>query len=113
MTFDKIFPHFKAGKAIRRLCWDAEYKIKNDDMDSINIKDLMSEDWIIVGLQFCSAVNALLDGKKIAHAADVGNPSNYYCYRDNQLYKGLGTNEVKHVEFNLLKDQYANDWVII
>ena len=47
MYFDEILDHFKCGKKIRRASWPTGVKISRN-FDSINIKDLLADDWEVV-----------------------------------------------------------------
>ena len=48
MYFDEILDHFKCGKKIRRASWPIGVLISRN-FDSINIKDLLADDWEAVG----------------------------------------------------------------
>ena len=47
MYFDEILDHFKCGKKIRRASWPIGVLISRN-FDSINIKDLLADDWEVV-----------------------------------------------------------------
>ena len=47
MYFDKILDHFKFGKKIRRAIWPIGVTISRN-FDSINIKDLLANDWEVI-----------------------------------------------------------------
>ena len=47
MYFDEILDHFKCGKEIRRASWPIGVTISRN-FDSINIKDLLADDWEVV-----------------------------------------------------------------
>ena len=47
MYFDEILDHFKCGKKIRRTSWPIGVLISRN-FDSINIKDLLADDWEVV-----------------------------------------------------------------
>ena len=47
MYFDEILDHFKFGKKIRRAIWPIGVTISRN-FDSINIKDLLADDWEVV-----------------------------------------------------------------
>ena len=47
MYFDEILDHFKCGKKIRRTSWPTGVTISRN-FDSINIKDLLPDDWEVV-----------------------------------------------------------------
>lgn len=47
MYFDEILDHFKFGKKIRRASWPTGVTISRN-FDSINIKDLLADDWEVV-----------------------------------------------------------------
>ena len=47
MYFDEILDHFKCGKKIRRTSWPLGVTISRN-FDSINIKDLLANDWEVV-----------------------------------------------------------------
>ena len=48
MYFDEVLDHFKCGKKIRRTSWPTGVTISRN-FDSINIKDLLADDWEVVG----------------------------------------------------------------
>ena len=47
MYIDEILDHFKCGKKIRRASWPTGVTISRN-FDSINIKDLLADDWEVV-----------------------------------------------------------------
>lgn len=47
MYFDEILDHFKCGKKIRRASWPIGVTISRN-FDSINIKDLLDNDWEVI-----------------------------------------------------------------
>ena len=47
MYFDEILDHFKCGKKIRRAIWPIGVTISRN-FDSINIKDLLANDWEVI-----------------------------------------------------------------
>lgn len=47
MYFDEILDHFKCGKKIRRASWPIGVTISRN-FDSINIKDLLANDWEVI-----------------------------------------------------------------
>ena len=47
MYFDEILDHFKGGKKIRRAIWPIGVTISRN-FDSINIKDLLANDWEVI-----------------------------------------------------------------
>ena len=47
MYFDEILDHFKFGKKIRRAIWPIGVTISRN-FDSINIKDLLANDWEVI-----------------------------------------------------------------
>lgn len=47
MYFDEILDHFKCGEKIRRASWPIGVTISRN-FDSINIKDLLANDWEVV-----------------------------------------------------------------
>lgn len=47
MYIDEILDHFKCGKKIRRASWPIGVTISRN-FDSINIKDLLADDWEVV-----------------------------------------------------------------
>lgn len=47
MYFDEILDHFKCGKEIRRSSWPIGVMISRN-FDSINIKDLLANDWEVI-----------------------------------------------------------------
>lgn len=48
MYIDEILDHFKCGKKIRRASWPIGVTISRN-FDNINIKDLLANDWEVVG----------------------------------------------------------------
>ena len=47
MYIDEILDHFKCGKKIRRASWPIGVTISRN-FDSINIKDLLANDWEVI-----------------------------------------------------------------
>lgn len=113
MTFDRVFPYLNQGKIIKRKTQNEKFYLNKHSVNYfISINDLLADDWVVMALNFTQAINALIDGKKIAHIYDLGEKEKYLCLRDNKLYKGLGCCGVKEYRFTK-EDVCAEDWVII
>lgn len=117
MTFDQVFPYLKQNKKITRKDWDRNcclFLTENGKYSNlvISMEDLLADDWTIRELNFAQAINALLDGKHIVRAYDLGSRERYICLRGDKLYKGLGCCGVKEYRFSK-EDVYAEDWIII
>lgn len=112
MTFEEALPYARKGRLIRRRAWESGlvYVINaSSDSSLLTGDNLLENDWEIVSLSFCAALNALISGHSIRHV-DQGVEDHLHLLPDG-VYAGLGTSKARRYTFTE-RDVASSDWVI-
>lgn len=89
MYIDEILDHFKCGKKIRRTSWPIGVTISRN-FDSINIKDLLANDWEVVE-ENKKWWEPELDDKYYIISSDGSiDYNNYDCDYDDKRFMAIG-----------------------
>ena len=89
MYFDEILDHFKCGKKIRRASWPIGVTISRN-FDSINIKDLLANDWEVVEEKKNWWKPELDDNYYIIFSDGSIDYTNYDCDWDDKRIMAIG-----------------------
>lgn len=112
MIFEEAFQYARKGRKIRRRAWEPGlvYMISaTSDSNLLTGDNLLKDDWEVVSLSFCTALNALMDGHRIRHIAQNAEDRLYLL--PDGVHAGLGTSKARRYTFSE-QDVVASDWVI-